>query len=197
MKGYCKKLLSVFVSAILVLSVMTPIISVNAEDKLKVSVVNLVADGDVSESGYLGEKWIDENGNEVSFESSVTTKKPIANQNISIPSKYSSKDSGYCTDVRYQGGTNSCWAFASVAAAETTLLRKGLVTKGSELSDLSEAHLVWFAHKSLTTNVDDPTFGDGTNVGSPYSSGGDWHRFMLIMLQKWAVMLRKSVMTVR
>lgn len=172
----CKKLLSVFMSAILVLSVMTPIISVNAEDKLRISVVNLVADGEVSETGYLGEKWIDENGNEVIFESSVTTKKPVANQNISIPSKYSSKDSGYCTDVRYQGGTNSCWAFASVAAAETTLLRKGLVTKESEISDLSEAHLVWFAHKSLTTNVDDPTFGDGTNVGSPYSSGGDWHR---------------------
>lgn len=175
MKG-CKKLLSVFMSAILILSVMTPIISVNAEDELRILVVNLVADGEVSDTGYLGEKWIDENGNEVIFESSVTTKKPIANQNISIPSKYSSKDSGYCTDVRYQGGTNSCWAFASVAAAETTLLRKGLVTKGSDLSDLSEAHLVWFAHKSLTTNVNDPTFGDGTNVGSPYSSGGDWHR---------------------
>ena len=86
----CKKLLSVFMSAILVLSVMTPIISVNAEDKLRISVVNLVADGEVSETGYLGEKWIDENGNEVIFESSVTTKKPVANQNISIPSKYAS-----------------------------------------------------------------------------------------------------------
>ncbi len=175
MKRYYKSLLSLFMSAIIVLSVMTPMINVTATDKPEISVVNLIADGDVSDTGYLSEKWVDENGKEVTFDYTAT-KKPVANHSVSIPSKYSSKDLGYCSDVRYQGGTNSCWAFASVAAAETTLLRKGLVSKNSELSDLSEAHLVWFAHKSLTTDVNDPTFGDGTNVGSPYSSGGDWHR---------------------
>ena len=175
MKRYYKSLLSLFMSAVIVLSVLTPMINVAATDKPEISVVNLVASGDVSETGYLSEKWVDEEGNEVSFDS-VVTKKPVANHSVSIPSKYSSKDLGYCSEIKNQGGTNSCWAFASVAAAETTLLRKGLISKSSELSDLSEAHLVWFAHKSLTTDVSDPTFGDGTNVGSPYSSGGDWHR---------------------
>ncbi len=176
MKRYYKSLLSLLMSVLLVFLVCTPALASYTPDKLDYQIYTLVPDGEVSESGYQAQKIVDENGEEVVFESSTSTKKPISNKAPSIPAQYSSKDLGYCSDVKNQGGTNSCWAFSAIASAESTLLRKGLAKQGDDAADLSEAHLVWFAHKSLTTDVNDPTFGDGTNIGSPYSAGGDWHR---------------------
>ncbi len=176
MKHYYKSLLSFVMSVLIIFSVCTPALASYTLKETQYTIYNLVPDGEVSETGYQAQKIVDENGKEVLFKSASSTKKPVANKVTLIPSSYSSKDLGYCSEVRNQGGTNSCWAFASVASAEATLLRKGLINSTDDAENLSEAHLVWFAHKSLTTDVDDPTFGDGTNVGSPYSSGGDWHR---------------------
>lgn len=176
MNRYCKSLLSLFMSALLLFSVCTPALASSAPEMPEINVYTLVPDGEVSESGYQAQKIVDENGEEVVIESTSSTKKLVSNKLSSIPEKYSSKDLGYCTDVRTQGGTNSCWAFSAVASAESNILRKSLAKNGDDVTDLSEAHLVWFAHKSLTTDIDDPTFGDGTNVSGPYSAGGDWHR---------------------
>ncbi|MBP3330503.1 MAG: hypothetical protein J6L89_06685 [Clostridia bacterium] len=164
---------------------------VSSADIPDFSVYNLVPEGEISESGYQEMIWVDENGDEVVFES-TNSNKPHSNQSSSIPSKYSSKDLGYVSGVRNQGGANSCWAFAAVASGESNLLRKGLIKNGDDLSDLSEAHLVWFAHKSLTTDVNDPTFGDGANVGSPYYSGGDWHRSIYTLARGSGFTLEKD-----
>ncbi len=176
MNRYCKSLLSLFMSALLLFSVCTPALASSAPEMPEFNVYTLVPDGEVSETGYQAQKIVDENGEEVVIESTSSTKKPVSNKLSSIPKKYSSKDLGYCTGVRNQGGTNSCWAFSAIASAESNILRKSLAENGDDITNLSEAHLVWFAHKSLTTDVDDPTFGDGANVAAPYSAGGDWHR---------------------
>ncbi len=188
MKRFYKSVISLLLSVAIIFSLYVPINAVsvaeevvNNEDNSKIidmseiSVYNLVADGEVSDSGYLNYKWVDENGEEFIIESDSSTK-PYSNQNTYLPEKYSSKELGYVSGVRNQGGTNSCWAFSAVASAESNLLKKGLIKSTDDLVDLSEAHLVWFTHKSLTTDVNDPTFGDGTNIASPYSAGGDWRR---------------------
>ncbi len=176
MRRYYKSLLSLFMSVLLLFSVCIPALASYTPQMPEINVYTLVPDGGVSESGYQAQKIVDENGEEVVIESTSSTKKPVSNKLSLIPDKYSSKDLGYCSDVRTQGGTNSCWAFSAVASAESNILRKSLAKNGDDVTDLSEAHLVWFAHKSLTTDIDDPTFGDGTNVSGPYSAGGDWHR---------------------
>ncbi len=175
MKRYYKSLLSLFMAAVIAFSLFVPAISVSAEEGIIYSEINLVPDGEVSETGYLNEIWIDENGDEVVFDS-ISDSKPVPNNGSLVPSEYSSAEEGYVTDIRDQKGTNSCWAFSAVAAAESSLLRQGLATKSDSIANLSEAHLVWFTHKSLTTDVTDPTFGDGTNEGSPYTKGGYWLR---------------------
>lgn len=175
MKRYYKSLLSLFMTAVILVSVSVPAISVFAKEGIIYSEINLVPDGEVSETGYLNEMWVNENGEEVVFES-LSDSKPVPNKGSYIPAKYSSAEQGYVTDIRDQKSTNACWAFSAVASAESSLLRQGLTSKSSTISNLSEAHLVWFTHKSLTTDVNDPTFGDGTNEGAPYTKGGYWLR---------------------
>ncbi len=174
MKRYYKSLLSVILALIMAMNIFIPAMSVSAKTIYETSLVSLVPDGEVSETGYLNEILVDENGNEVVFDSEPSGR-PLANTSA-IPSSYSSVEKGYVTDIKNQGGTNACWAFSSVAAAESSLLRQGLATKSDSITDLSEAHLVWFTHKSLTPDVNDPTFGDGTNEGAPYTKGGYWLR---------------------
>ena len=50
------------------------------------------------------------------------TGKTILIPDFELPSKYSSKDSGYTTRVRYQTGP-SCWAYAAISTLETRLKR--------------------------------------------------------------------------
>ena len=61
-----------------------------------------------------------------------------ANEDDSLPSAYSSLDSGYVTSVKVQD-YNSCWAFAGLATYESFLLRNGQV-----IDDMSTDHLnIW------------------------------------------------------
>ncbi len=175
MKRYYKSLLSLFLAGIMAMSISIPGISVSAEILYESSVITLVPDGEVSETGYLSEKWVDENGNDVDISNS-SSNKPVANNSGVLPSSYSTVTEGYVTDVRDQGSTNSCWAFSAVAAAESSLLKQGLATKSDSITDLSEAHLVWFTHRSLVLDANNPTFGDGTLEDLPYTKGGYWLR---------------------
>ncbi len=176
MRRYYKSLLSFLLSAVIVMCSLLPAINVYASDNLTYSTLTLVPDGEVSETGYLSEKWVDESGADAMISDPEKTEKPVPNNGTPMPSSYSAVDLGYVTKIKDQKSTNSCWAFSAVAAAESSLLKQGLATTSDAVSDLSEAHLVWFTHKSLTTDVDDPTFGDGTNEGSPYTKGGYWLR---------------------
>ena len=62
---------------------------------------------------------------------------------IEIPSYYSTKDLYELSQVKDQNPYGTCWAFATVAAAETNLIVKGLVDSDV---DLSELHLAKYMY---------------------------------------------------
>lgn len=64
------------------------------------------------------------------------TNRPIvAKQNL--PAQFDWRDEGKLTPVKYQGGCGSCWAFATIGAAEASIL----IASGQEV-DLAEQWLV-------------------------------------------------------
>lgn len=83
---------------------------------------------------------------------------------------YDPRTTGSVSAVADQGGSNTCWAFSSLAAGEQSLLAKNASINGSpvtpETLNLSEAQLTYFFYH----HVDDPmshTSGDSTtNISS-------------------------------
>lgn len=59
----------------------------------------------------------------------------------SLPTTYSSVGKGYVTEVKNQGETAGCWAFAVCSALESDAIIKGYET--AETADFSEAYLMW------------------------------------------------------
>lgn len=72
-------------------------------------------------------------------------------ENGLLPKSYDSRDYGYITSVKNQEPFGSCWAFATIGALETTIIKNGL----DSAPDLSELHLAYFTYH----NVDD-SFGN-------------------------------------
>lgn len=73
---------------------------------------------------------------------SVQAQESEASTEVELPAKYDSRDYGCITSGKSQyGGT--CWAFASTAAAESSLIRTGLADSSI---DLSEFHLAYYAY---------------------------------------------------
>ena len=67
---------------------------------------------------------------------------PAMAEDAALPAKYDSRDYGCITSKKVQyGGT--CWAFASIAAAESSLIRTGLADSSI---DLSEFHLAYYTY---------------------------------------------------
>ena len=85
-----------------------------------------------------------------------------------LPEQYDSRTAGVETDVKVQGGTSACWAIAATDVLQMNLLKQGVMA-----ADFSEAHLAWFAHRSLVFGTERDA-GDGTNIASPYIHGGNW-----------------------
>ncbi|HAM15829.1 MAG TPA: hypothetical protein DCP91_08240 [Eggerthellaceae bacterium] len=74
-----------------------------------------------------------------------------------LPSKYDLRSDGLVTPVKSQSPWQTCWAFAGIAAAETSMLSAtgSKYDKQTNDVDLSERHLAYFALHPVT-EVDDP-----------------------------------------
>jgi C1A family cysteine protease/fibronectin type 3 domain-containing protein len=83
-----------------------------------------------------------------------------------LPSQYDSRDEGILPAVRYQGSRwGTCWAFASLASFEISLVRAKLADVSS--IDLSERHLAYFVYH---TGYDRLGNANGDTITSPDST---------------------------
>ena len=86
-------------------------------------------------SGYVYKKpyWKLEDGEEELEKSGVST----------LPASYDSRQYGYVTELKNQGDYGTCWAFSTIAATESSLIKHGLADR---TVDLSEYHLAYFSY---------------------------------------------------
>ena len=63
-----------------------------------------------------------------------------ASDTKTLPAYYDGRNYNYLTSVKDQGSTGTCWAFASLASFETSLIKRNIIND----VDLSEFHLAYY-----------------------------------------------------
>ena len=111
------------------------------------------------EDGLLSEPEVIVDGGSYYF-TDESTRNTILQQAETTPEQYSLLEQGYVTPVKLQSPFGNCWAFASTAAAETSLLSSGLADEGL---DLSEKHLAYFTATPVL-DQNSSQYGEGYKV---------------------------------
>ncbi len=112
--------------------VATSVVSVSAVDNTKTD----------KKYSAFATTYTNENGDtysRVDFDDSIET---TALSSVDLPSSYNSADYGYVTSVKDQGHTGTCWAYASISAIESSLIKNNGYPVDT---DLSEFHLAYGA----------------------------------------------------
>lgn len=91
----------------------------------------------------------------------------------SLPKRHDLREFDLVTPVKNQNPWNTCWGFAAIAAAETSILSSLNLTYTEKNIDLSERQLIWFS-KSHVINEEDSQYGEGLyyNENDSFDAGG-------------------------
>ena len=140
---------------------------------------------DSGEGGYIEYIYIDENGNIIERDTSLSFEPTFGTMSDGtvIPSSYDARTNNVVTPVKSQGRAGNCWAFSAVSALESATISMGESALGS--TDFSESHLAWFGVNTATTDTSDLAYGDGTSGLNPYQTGGNW-LMVSQALSRWA-----------
>ena len=107
-----------------------------------------------------------------------TTKKAAkAAAAVSYPASYDLRNvdgKNYVTPVKFQNPFGTCWGFAAIAAAETSIIGSGLAgddgyaavddeERGLKELDLSEKHLVYYVNEPIS-DKSDSQYGEGVHT---------------------------------
>ena len=156
-----------------------------AADSYEMEEVYSLLQDDSNEYGYINYSFVDENGNlldpEVGKQTNSNKINTLNSATEDFPSKYSLRDRGFVTEAKDQGAAQSCWAFSALGAIESNRL-----VNGNGAADFSEAHLVWFAQNSFSSDI-----GDGVSRSNAYGTGGNW-MLATAALSKWSGTVNES-----
>lgn len=104
------------------------------------------------------------------------------------PSYYDSRTTNRITPVKNQNPWGTCWAFAAISQAETTLINNGGTINGATATslntNLSERHLAYFFYHSVTDPLGNTAGDSTTNLYSNYLSLGGNSVFTTFALAK-------------
>lgn len=142
-----------------------------------------IEDGPTSKYGYAPSLYYDEDGNVIEMDERLKEDTSFNTMGeSSLPSSYDSRSKGLVTSVKNQGFTSNCWAFGATSVLETSSIAAGYTQQ--ESTDFSESHLAWFSYNTLTSDVNDPNYGEGM-TDDPYLRGGNYYR-VVCALSRWA-----------
>ncbi len=111
----------------------------------------------------------------------------------SWPSSYDLREKGLVTPVKSQLPWGTCWSFAAIATAETSILNKLGLTYDDLKLDLSERQLAWF---SQTVMAEGSQAGEGSTAFDPdkrLDTGGTPFSATSIFAQGIGPVLEKDV----
>ena len=112
-------------------------------------------------------------------------------ENFGYPSSYDAREDGIVTGVKYQKMYSTCWAFAAMSAAETSMIKQGYMdyNERKDTPNFSEYHLAYFTYHSNA--AEDPLGGlkgdvNGTGTyGRNYLTNGGSNISTILALSTW------------
>ena len=133
-----------------------------AADESDISAGNQAVRDELKESEEALSKADEESDSaEALSEGDAALEELIASSSGDLPASYDLRNYGLVTPVKNQLPWNTCWAFATTAAMETSILTAMGSTYEETGLDLSERHLAWLVAHPLPEGICDSQTGEG------------------------------------
>ena len=106
-----------------------------------------------------------------------------------LPSSYDSRNYGCVTSVKNQNPYGTCWAFGTMAAIESSMIKNGKIdantgNPATTSTDLSEYHLAWYTFTNAY-DKDGMLTGDKSSSSSGYLDQGGNGAIATLTLMRW------------